>query len=142
MSRTTTPASTPQVEWKMCTMTPVHMKSPQALIKNQTQKSFFQPSQAQVVLNMFMPYIEGPKMDWTVNDHVYHSLFKWHLKCENILQCELPMLPEKRQCKKVNPWSGDLGIDQYVSWRLSSEELILDTIWEKLKSSARPNPMK
>ena len=26
----------------------------------------------QAVPSMFMPYIEGPKMDWTVNDGVYH----------------------------------------------------------------------
>ena len=32
--------------------------------RNQSQ-SFVQP--------MFMPYIEEPKMDWTVNDSLYHS---------------------------------------------------------------------
>ena len=31
-------------------------------------KFFLQPSQAQLIPNMFMPYIEGPNMDWTVND--------------------------------------------------------------------------
>ena len=36
-----------------------------------------------------MPYIEGPEMDWTVNDDPYHRFLKWHLKCENILECEL-----------------------------------------------------
>ena len=29
-------------------------------------------TQPQVIPNMFMPYIEGPKMDWTVNDGLYH----------------------------------------------------------------------
>ena len=32
---------------------------------------------------MFMPYIEGPKMNWTVDDGLYHRFLKWHLKCEN-----------------------------------------------------------
>ena len=34
------------------------------------QKVTFNPSrqQPQVVPSMFMPYIEGPKMDWMVND--------------------------------------------------------------------------
>ena len=36
--------------------------------QEQDPKVFFKPSQTQVVPNMFMPYIEGPKMDWTVND--------------------------------------------------------------------------
>ena len=55
----------------------------------------FHPSRAQqAILNMFMPYIEGPKIDWTVNDALYHRFLKWCLKCENILECELAALPE------------------------------------------------
>ena len=55
-----------------------------------------QPStrQTQFVPAMYMPYIEDPKMDWTVNDGLYHKFLKWKLKCENILDCELAMLPE------------------------------------------------
>ena len=52
------------------------------------------------------------------------------LECDNILECELAMLPEKRQHKKVIAWSGDFGMDQYVSWNFSTEELTLDTIWK------------
>ena len=78
---------------------------------------------------MFMPYIEGPKMDWTVNDGLYHRFLKWHLKCENILECKLAALPEHQECKKVIEWSGDFGMDQYVSWGLPSVELRLDRIW-------------
>ena len=44
--------------------------------------------------HMFMPYIEGPKMDWTVNDSLYHCFLKWKLKCENILECE-PCCPPR-----------------------------------------------
>ena len=54
-----------------------------------------------VYTNMYMPYIEGPKMDWTVNDALYHRFLKWKLKCENILECELTALPECQKCKKV-----------------------------------------
>ena len=39
----------------------------------------------QVPLGTFMPYIEGPKVAWTVNDGLYHRFLKWHLKCKNIL---------------------------------------------------------
>ena len=48
----------------------------------------------QVIPHIFMPYIEGAKMDWTVNDALYHRFLKWHLKCENILECELAALPD------------------------------------------------
>ena len=51
----------------------------------------------QVVPSMFMPYIEGPRMDWTVNDSLYHMFLKWKLKCGNILECELAMLAERRK---------------------------------------------
>ena len=101
-------------------------------------RSFFQPSQAQLISNMFMPHIEGPRMDWTVNDGLYHRFMKWHLKCENILECELVMLSERRKCKKVIAWSGDFGMDQYVFWSLSTEELMLDTIWEKFEEFCKP----
>ena len=59
------------------------------------------PAQPQVLSNMFMPYIEGPSMDWTVNDGLYHRFLKWKIKYENILECELAALPEHHKCKKV-----------------------------------------
>ena len=40
-------------------------------------RSFILSSRAQkAIQNMFMPYIEGPKMDWTVNDALYHRILK------------------------------------------------------------------
>ena len=106
--------------------------------QKQDPEVFLQPSHAQVVPNMFMPYIEGPKMDWTVNDGLYYRFLKWCLKCENILECELAMLPEKRQCKKVIAWSVDFGMDQCVSWSLSSEQLTLCTIWVRYEEFCKP----
>ena len=47
------------------------------------------------VPTMFMPYIEGPKMNWTVDDGLYHRFLKWHLKYKTILDCELANLPAK-----------------------------------------------
>ena len=92
---------------------------------------------------IYMPYIEGPHMDWTVNDYLYHRFLKWHLKCKNILECKLAALPECQQCIKVITWSGDCRMDQYVSWKLSSNELTLDTIWGKYEENfASHNPMK
>ena len=102
----------------------------------------FHPSRPQApnptMYNMFMPYIEGPKMDWTVNDSLYHCFLKWKLKCENILECEHAALPEPQQCKKVIAWSGDFGMDQYVSWGLTKDELELDTIWSQFEEFCKP----
>ena len=68
-------------------------------------------SQTQAMQQMYMSYIEGPKMDWTVNDILNHRFLNWKIKCENLLECELAMLSEARKYKKVVAWSGDIGID-------------------------------
>ena len=102
--------------------------------------TFQPPRQPQPIPGMFMPYIEDPKMDWTVNDGLYHRFLKWHLKCENILESELAALPEYHKCKKVISWSGDFGMDQYVSWGLPSDELTLNTIWGKFEEFCKPQP--
>ena len=72
----------------------------------------------QAAESVFKPYLEGPKMDWTVNDNLFNRFIKWKIKCKNILEYELAMLSESRKCKNVVAWSGDFGIDQYVSWDL------------------------
>ena len=77
-------------------------------------------------------------MDWTVNDGLYSRPLKWKLKCENILECELAVLVEKRKYKKIIALSGDFGTDQYVSWNLTNEELALDVIWEKFEEFCKP----
>ena len=69
--------------------------------ENNQEITFSQAHVQQVIPSMFMPYIEGPEMNWTVNDCLYHRFLKWKLKCENILECELAMLIERRKCKKV-----------------------------------------
>ena len=53
----------------------------------------------------YMPYIEGPKMNWSVDDNLYNRFIKWKIRCENILDCEIAMLSEARKCKKVITWS-------------------------------------
>ena len=87
---------------------------------------------------MFIPYIEGPKMNWTVDDGLYHRFLKWHLKCKNILDCELANLPAKQKCHKVIAWSGDFGMDLYASWSIPKEELMLDAIWAKFEEFSKP----
>ena len=90
------------------------------------------------VPTMFMPYIEGSKMNWTVDDGPYHRFLKWHLTCKTILDCKLANLPAKQKCQKVIVWSGDFGMDLYVSWSIPKEELTLDAIWAKFKKFSKP----
>ena len=90
------------------------------------------------VPTMFMPYIEGPKMNWTVDDGLYHRFLKWYFKCKTILDCELANIPAKQKCQKVIAWSGDFGMDLYVSWSIPKEELTLDAIWAKFEEFSKP----
>ena len=78
-------------------------------------------------------------MDWTLNDRLFHRFPKWEFKCKNILDCELAMLSEARKYKRVVAWSGDFGIDHYVSWCLSPEDLCLDIIWNIFEEFSKPH---
>ena len=109
-----------------------------SLDQEQDPKSLSPTTSDKVVPNMFMPYIEGPKTDWTVNDSLHHRFLKWCLKCEDILDCELDMLPEKRCCKNVIAWNGDFGMDQYVCGACPLMNLCLIPFGEKLKSFCKP----
>ena len=95
-----------------------------------------------VYTNMYMPYIEGLKMDWMVNDVLSHRFLKWKLKCKNILEYELAALPECQRCKKVIVWSSNFGMDQYVSWGLSKDDMKLDTIWKRFEDFCKPQSNK
>ena len=96
-----------------------------------TEVTLNPPRQPQLMSTLFMPYIEGPKIDWTVNDGLYHRFL-------NILECKLTALPERQQCKKVIAWSGDFGMDQYVSWGLPTDQLTLEIILERFEEFCKP----
>ena len=87
---------------------------------------------------MMVPYVEGPKMDWTVEDALHSRFRRWKIKCENILDCELAILQESAKCKKVIQWSGDAGFDMYISWALPAADVTLQTIWSRFEDFCKP----
>ena len=66
-------------------------------VHHSRSRSVQMPTQQQT----YMPYIEGPTMNWSVEDGLYNRFIKWKIRCENILDCELAMLSEARKCKKL-----------------------------------------
>ena len=48
------------------------------------------------------------------------------------------MLSEERKWKKIVAWSGDFGLDQYLSWNLSSKDLTPEIIWKKFEEFCKP----
>ena len=102
---------------------------------------YSQPSTSQsqpFVQPMFMPYIEGPNVVWTVNDSLYHRFLKWKMKSKNILDCELAMIPESKKCKKIIAWRSNFGMDQYVSWCLPIEYRTMEVIRAKYGDFCKP----
>ena len=91
---------------------------------------------------MMVPYVEDLQIDWTIDDALHSRFIRWKLKCENILDCQLAILQESAKCKKVIQWSGEAGLDMYISWAFPTEEVTLQTIWSsfedfcKLQSNA------
>ena len=71
-------------------MTRPNRRNDQSTSQEEQSQTDAHSASLQTQLQQFVPYIEGPKMDWTVNDGLYHRLLKWKLKCENILDCHLP----------------------------------------------------
>ena len=59
-----------------------------------------------------------------------------------ILDCELANLPTKQKCQKVIMWSGNFGMDLYVSWNIPKEDLTLDAIWTKFEEFSKPQTNK
>ena len=139
VARLTTDASTSvltETKWKATqdeSSTHEESEPEQEVYINHTHPHAAQP----VYTNMYMPYIEGPKMDWMVNDALYHWFLKWKFKCKNILEYELAALPECQKCKKVITWSSNFGMDQYVSWGLSKEDMNIETIWERIEDLSK-----
>ena len=81
-------------------------------------------------------------MNWTVDDGLYHRFLKWQLKCEKILDCKLANLPTKQKCQKIIAWSGNFGLDLYVSWNIPKDDLTLDAIWNKFEEFSKPQTNK
>ena len=86
---------------------------------------------------MMVPYVEGPKMDWTVDDALHSRFIRWRIKCEN-MNCQLAILQESAKCKCVIQWSGDAGLDMYISWNLLKKEITLQTIWSRFEDFCKP----
>ena len=77
-------------------------------------------------------------MDWTIDDALHSRIIRWKIKCKNIFDHELAILQESAKCKKVTQWSGDAGLDMYISWALPTEEVTLQTIWSRFEDFCKP----
>ena len=84
------------------------------------------------------PYIDGPTMDWTVNDGLYSRFQTWKLACGLILNSELSEMPEPRKVNTFLRWSGDFGIQKLKSWQKEPNDLDLKFIWDEFEQYCKP----
>ena len=64
---------------------------------------------------MHMPYIEGPHMDWTVNDRLYHRFLKCSLKFQNhttVQACSTPRMSKVQEGSSLEwqLWHGSVCV--------------------------------
>ena len=102
------------------------------IIHNQVPHSQFQYP------GMMVPYDEGSKLDWTIDDALHSRFIRWKIKCENILDCKLAILQESAKCNKVIQWSGDAGLDMYISWALPTADVTLQVICSRFEDFCKP----
>ena len=110
------PKATQKTQCEQCTVEQVLPKEETSFEQESDvhQEVIISPPQA--APSAFIPYIEGPKIDWAVNDSLYNGLIKWKIKCENILEYELAMLFESRKCKQVVASCRSLVFSGTVHW--------------------------
>ena len=84
------------------------------------------------------PFIQGPSMDWTMDDGLYSCFQTWKISCNLILDSELCELSEVRKINTLLRWSGDFGIKKLKSWQREPSQLTLNFTWSEYKSYCKP----
>ena len=84
------PSTEEEIYTRRCNSTPPGNEIPH----NQAPHSPFPYS------GMMVCYVEGLKMDWTIDDALHSRFIRCKIKCENITDCKLAILQESTKCKK------------------------------------------
>ena len=60
------------------------------------------------------------------------------IKMQNNSGLWISKSPYQTKCQKVIAWSGNFGMDLYISWNIPKEDLTLDMIWNKFEELSKP----
>ena len=83
-------------------------------------------------------YIEGPQMDWAINDRLYNKFKMWKSQCDFIWRAKLEALSEAYKSKTLWHWSRGKGLELYQSWAIDNDDFILQMIWNKFEEQCKP----
>ena len=79
-------------------------------------------------------YIDGPKMDWSMDDGLYSCFQDWKLECEFILDDELIEIVEPRKVNTLIRWAGSFGLKNLKVWQKDKTNLTLTFIWNEFET--------
>ena len=74
-------------------------------------------------------YIDGPKMDWSMDDGLYSCFQDWKLECELILDGELTEIAESQKVNTLIRLAGSFGFKTLKVWQKDKTNLTLTFIW-------------
>ena len=84
-------------------------------------------------------YIDGPKMDWSMDDGLYSCFQDWKLECELILDGELAEIVEPWKVNTLIQWAGSFGLKNLKVWQKDKTNLTLTFIWNEYETYCKPH---
>ena len=84
-------------------------------------------------------YIDGPKMDWSIDDGLYSCFQDWKLECELILDGELAEIAEPWKVNTLIQWAGSFGLKNLKVWQKDKTNLTLTFIWNEFETYCKPH---
>ena len=79
-------------------------------------------------------YIDGPKMDWSMDDGLHSCFQDWKLECELNLHGELTEIVEPRKVNTLICWAGSFSLKNLKVWQKDKTNLTLSFIWKEFES--------
>ena len=82
-------------------------------------------------------YIDGPKMDWSMDDGLYSCFQDWKLECELILDGELAEIAETQKVNTLIQWAGSFSLKNLKVLQNDKTNLTLTFIWNEFETSCK-----
>ena len=79
-------------------------------------------------------YIDGPQIDWSMDDGLYSHFQDWKLECELILDGELTEIAEPWKVNTLIRWAGSFGLKNLKVWQKDETNLTLTFIWNEFET--------
>ena len=82
---------------------------------------------------------ESPKIDWTPGPDLLQRFKRFRQKCELLFDGPLKARTNEQRCRYVLLWTGDYGLDLFITWNLSSKQQNkLDEDWKRFEEHVKP----